>query len=144
MRAGRMWVLLVLAAVFTMHGLQCVTVDANAEHAAMSSMQGSALVAPEAVVSALLLAPAGAHLGMVDLGSAPADDQPAGHGTVHAWAVCFAIVVAGLTLLGLSAIVRNRTVVAGSDRAPVRAPPWSPRAHPLRPPDLAALCLLRI
>jgi hypothetical protein len=139
-----MWVIVVLAAVFSMHGLQCVTADANVDNASMGSMHGSAMTLPDSVFSTHLLVPMDAHHGGVDLGSAPADDGPAGQGAVHAWAVCFAIAVAGLALLPVLALLRSRTSAARSDRGLVRAPPWSRRAHPFRPPDLAALCLLRI
>ena len=39
MRAGRMWVLLVLAAVFSMHGLQCMTADTGHAERSYTAME---------------------------------------------------------------------------------------------------------
>jgi hypothetical protein len=145
MRAGRMWVWLVLAAVFSMHGPQCMAADTH--HADGGSVHVQALAWPEAAAPALLPimeAHPDVIVGMAGMRPAPASQEPPASGAAHAWAACLAVVVSGLTALASLAGLGRRTTSAGWDRTLTVSRSWSARAHRLRPPDLAALCLLRI
>lgn len=155
MRGRRGWVLLLLAAVFTVHGLQCAAADSGApsgEHgnvhalAAAGSDPGLHLVAPGAVMvptdhmtaPALTAAVTTATVG-IPLG---ADHDPTPQGAGHLWALCLAVLAAGLAVL-LLALVRRSTEM----RLPVPRRPFGSTwawLSPLRPPDLYSLCLMRI
>jgi hypothetical protein len=154
--AARGWTaLLLLAAVFAMHGLQCTA--AGTERAAG---HGAATVA---------LVPAGLHDGgahtsatgtpsdapgapldttaMVGAAAPPAgllaaghDSTPAGAGG-HLWTLCLAVLAAGLAAL-LTLLLPRTPAHPGPPWARLRIRPPAGLA-PLRPPDLHVLCLLR-
>ena len=151
---GRRWAaLLVLAAVFAVHGVQCTSlaVDSAAHahgpaHAAPLVLTPSATAddhgggiaasAPQHTVS-LLPAAAGAATAVVGAGH---DTSPPGSAG-HLWTLCLAVLAAGLAVL--LAVLAARLVPLARRlalRAPVRGPGW---VAPPRPPDLFALCLLR-
>lgn len=157
--AVRGWTaLLLLAAVFAMHGLQCLS--AGTEHTA-----GHRAAAVAAAPAGLL--EGGSHPAMVDPGldaHSGVDDGPhatvmvaaalsaglltADHGSmpagagVHLWALCLAVLAAGLAVLFALLLPRLLTLLPAA---------WARlRTHAsagpalLRPPDLHVLCLLRI
>ncbi|GHE12158.1 DUF6153 family protein [Klenkia taihuensis] len=133
------WALLLLAAVFSMHGLQCAAAEptststASAEHAVVGDH---------------------ASLGSMDTGvaGAPAHGaehhDPAGHSAaLHALMVCLAVLAGGVGVLLAALAVwlarrRARAAPAAVLRAVHRA---ADRLRALAaPPDLARLCVLRI
>ena len=134
----RLWVLVLLAAVFAMHGLQCSTAGPGTGHgtpAAPSAIGHS----PAGHSNALVVAPA-VGVAAAEAGIPPA---PAPEHEAHLWAVCLAVLLSAVTLLGAVALLRRggTPVVRGSPSSPRRpAARWAL----LRPPDLSALCLLRI
>jgi hypothetical protein len=148
--ASRGWTaVLLLFAVLAMHGLQCgsaadgaahdgstplVTVAAMAAPAAGDAHHGHAAAHPSTP-----LAPGqdGATAATLDGGH---DGAPL-HGTGHLWAVCLAVLAAGLALL-LALILPRRVALAPA--ALSCAVHRAAGSLPLpRPPDLHALCLLR-
>ena len=141
-----MWVLLLLAAVFSMHGLQCVAADIDsghgmtgAAHAPMASpVQTSSVDVGFAVASNVLhgAAPGNAVASDGSGGGLPA------HGAAF-WAVCLAVLLTGVALLFFVAKIPTPWARAVRARAPsaLWREGWSKRS---RPPDLSALCLLRI
>ncbi|MGY2080631.1 hypothetical protein [Modestobacter sp. SYSU DS0657] len=162
--AARGWTaLLLLAAVFAMHGLQCTA--AGTEHAAG---HGTAAVAaaPTGLLEgglhtgAVSLAPqahssvhdgehGSVHLSATMVAATPvagllaADHGSAPAGAVgHLWALCLAVLAAGLAVLLALLLPRLLTLLpAAWARLRMHA---SAGLAPLRPPDLHALCLLRI
>lgn len=148
---ARLWAaLLLLAAVFAVHGMQCVAAGPVFEHGSTSL----GVAAPVGV-------PAGSvHVGhvadaMPDHGHAAATpggadaDVTGSSGPLAPWhdahllAVCLVVLLAGLTVLGAVVLRRGGAVppVRGSP-TPSRWPTgWSRQP---RPPTLSALCLLRI
>ena len=149
MRTARLLALLVLAAVFSMHGLQCVAGDPGGGHGDMASMQGpphtGADGAPGLMSSPVDGNPGNAaQVGTMAGESTPADGQTPIHGAAHALAVCVAVLLAGFAVLGSLLVLRR--AAHRPDRGPVRirARSWWTSTQLLRPPDLASLCLLRI
>ena len=146
MRAGRMSVLLVLAAVFSMHGLQCTAADTTAAHTGFAHVQASG--SPAAAIPALLpvVSDAQPSSGGVSIaGPAPrtVDQDTRVPRASHASVVCLAVVT-GLVVLGMLFTLRKVTASASPEGVSHLRMAWSALAHPLRPPDLAVLCLLRI
>jgi hypothetical protein len=148
--ATRLWTaLLLLAAVFAMHGLQCVASDPAMEHGSSSLAAVPSVVGGHA--AAVHLAAAGmpdhvdvaAAAGVRDAAATASTGLPSPWHDAHALAVCLAVLLAGLTILGAVARLRGRAIplVRGSPRRGRRFAAWPLRA---RPPDLAILCLLRI
>ena len=139
----RTWLALVLlAAIFSMHGISALPGDAGT-----SVGTSSAHSAMDVAADGVALGPATPSV-VVDHSSggsgAPTHGDPAGHGmTGHLWSLCLAVLLAGAALF---LIVRIRRTVpverALSDLRRVRAPEGL--VGILRPPDLSALCLLRI
>ncbi|NEK87367.1 hypothetical protein GCU60_16635 [Blastococcus saxobsidens] len=154
--AARAWTaLLLLAAVFAMHGLQC-----TAAGTAHTTGHGAAPVASApaglledgphpAMASPGLEAHSGDHDTAAVAAAAPLagllgaghDSAPAGAGG-HLWALCLAVLAAGLAVLVALLLPRLLTLLPAA---------WARlRTHtstslaPLRPPDLHSLCLLRI
>lgn len=145
--ASRMiWALLVLSAVFVMHGVP--SLNAPAEHAGLAQ-------APQALVQSSTDAP-GVYAQVHDAApsvvtpadrltpSAIVDDSPSHPGmAAHVWAACLAVLLLGVALLGAHALVRGSVKAFGQQillrgRRTLWALPVA------RPPDLSALCLLRI
>ena len=165
--AARLWTaLLVLAAVFALHGLQCTTAAGGPGHAATHaghapdafSLAMTALTAgsPDAMVTAgiALADPIGAVTIAGSAASGPATPGAAAtamaavgqgglphDGVAHLWTVCLAVLAAALAVL-LAVLdprsVQLTTPALGYARARLRS------VGPPRPPDLFALCLLRI
>ena len=146
MRARPMWVLVVLAAVFAMHGLPVMAAGSGHPETGTHHVQTPAATG-DAASDVLPVAsdghPSGAA-GMAGPGSAPAGQESPSSGVAHAWAACLAVVATGFTVLGALFLVRAVTPSAGRGGALDRPRSRSVRVHPLRPPDLAVLCLLRI
>ena len=150
MRA-RLWTaLLLLAAVFAMHGVQCVAADPALAHGSTSLLAVASSGAPVAAVHVRAVAAeeprhshgAAAH-GAEEVAATGSTGPPAPWHDAHIVAVCLAVLLAGLTVLG--AVRRLRAMAV----PPVRGSPPSRRclsraAMQHRPPDLFALCLLRI
>jgi hypothetical protein len=159
MRAARLLVLLTLAAVFAMHGLQCVSADPGgthpADHGALSSTDSAPVMAPAVSMTtnpavpghATAVAAAGPAHGapaMAATDPAGSSSPESGHGWAHALAVCLAVLMAGLAMLA-AALLLTRAAPTGSRKAPLaRARSWWAAIQLPRPPDLASLCLLRI
>ncbi|MCZ2818538.1 DUF6153 family protein [Modestobacter sp. VKM Ac-2984] len=142
----RVWTaLLLLAAVFGVHGVQCTTVGPSLEHASVThALTASADVPAAAAQVAVAAAMPGHHH------AAPQGADEAGvTGSLAPWhdghvlAVCLAVLLAGLTVVGALARLRGLAarLVRGSPSSPHRTTGWSWQP---RPPDLAELCLLRI
>jgi hypothetical protein len=148
--AARLWTaLLMLAAVFAMHGLQCTTAAAGSTHG--SGAVHAATVAPAASAADGRMT----GVGLTDPmpgdsavtrsdADAPADagrgSTPHGAG-VHLWTLCLAVLAAGFAVLLALLVPRLFGLVPPAlRRARAHAAGWS---TPLRPPDLFALCVLR-
>lgn len=142
MPSRRWWIVVVLAAVFSMHGVVLVTTAGDAPAvAAQHAMAGPATVVPLSDAASGFLA--GPAVDAVAAAEEPMQDTDPGHGVgAHLWSLCLAI-LAGLTLLG--ALVLTARVSAAN---PATVGSLTRRARrwpgPPRPPDLARLCLLRI
>ena len=164
--AARGWTaLLLLAAVFAMHGLQCTA--AGADHAAGHGAAAVAL-APAGLLdggahTSASSTPTDAHgahpdttpmivaaappAGLLAAAAPPASLLAAGHDSTpaepggHLWTLCLAVLAAGLAVLLTLLLPRTPALLD---------PPWArlrtrlpAGLAPLRPPDLHALCLLR-
>ncbi len=166
-RAARLLVLLTLAAVFAMHGLQCVSADPGgthpADHGAMPSADSMAVMAP--VASAVSMAsamtaeladgpdhvtaveaasPTHGALAVPAAGPAGPANPESGHGWAHALAVCLAVLLAGLAVLAAVLLLRRAAPIGSRQALLARARSWWTAIQLPRPPDLASLCLLRI
>lgn len=145
----RLCSMLLLAAVFVMHGVQCMVADPEGGHAptapalastAMEHPSGPDAVA-DGVAAGLVITPAVMHAVAGPLGAGLPVDRDLGH-NADLWAVCLAV-TGGLVLLAALGLSRRGAVT------PVRGSPFrlvgtAIIAGPLRPPDLSSLCLLRI
>ena len=149
MSTARMLALLALAAVFSMHGLQCVAGEPGDSHGDMALMQGPLSAGSDG--GTMLMSSAvdvitgnGAHVGATAVDGTPTTGHTPFHNAVHALAVCVAIMLSGFAVLGALLVVRRSAHL--TDRGPVRirARSWWTSTQLLRPPDLASLCLLRI
>jgi hypothetical protein len=163
--AARLWTaLLVLAAVFAMHGVQCTTAADSAAHAATPAGHAADAVSLAMTVLTPGHATATAGLTLADpIAAVPiaghADSGPAtlagapamaaaGHGgaphdaAAHLWTVCLAV-LAPAALAVLLALLGSRSVPLTAP-ALVYARARLRSLAPPRPPDLSALCLLRI
>jgi hypothetical protein len=153
-RGRRGWVLLLLAAVFTMHGLPCAAADSGGPSGAHDTIHaigaagphpvlhlvatGAAMASDHTTASPLAAAVTVATIGM-PLG-ADHDSTPHGSGHLRAW--CLAVLAAGLAVLLLALVGRSPgTRLPLPLRAIGRAWGWQ---SPPRPPDLNSLCLMRI
>jgi Family of unknown function (DUF6153) len=158
---ARLWTaLLMLAAVFAMHGLQCtsIAVDTSSAGANWVPAADVAVAGVESMTAASTVhgQPAGSPVSPVagsasaylpglppvsgghDPGHGPAPHDMAG----HLWALCLAVLAAGLAVLLALLLPRLLTLLpAAWARLRTHA---STSLAPLRPPDLHALCLLRI
>ena len=144
MTARRCTVLLLLAGVFALHGVQCTAggTDAAAGHAAAAPAVHSGADALEvtagvAAVEEQPLAPPAVAAAVAGAGYGSVPHDAAG----HLWTVCVAVLAAGLAVL-LAVLAPRLASVAARAVVHLRAAAGS-LAQP-RPPDLSALCLLRI
>ena len=142
MGAGRIGVLLVLTALFWMHGFQSMAVD-NA-HADMASVPVLTLPASAAPTSPPIVSDDHLRSVSTTLGPTAADQESPAPGAAHALAACLAVLATGLTFLGALRHLRKSGASVSRDAAPDRRRSWAARVQRLRPPDLAVLCLLRI
>ncbi|GAB3325625.1 hypothetical protein GCM10027451_50490 [Geodermatophilus aquaeductus] len=146
MPTRRLWVLLLLAAIFSMHGAQYIAADAGLRHTEVAVAQHGA-EDPLDAESLSASTAAGGELQQVtpsvDTGEMAGQPSP-GHGVAsHLWSLCLAILYAGLVLLAAASLIgmvaapvlRDVASHLSSFRGWARLP---------RPPDLSALCLLRI
>ena len=142
MTMPRWWALLLLSAVFGMHGIQCMGADASmaSSYAAPSSPSSSS------VLSGHLSADAAGPVAE----PAPAKLPPAAtvmhrHSGPSGWmdhlgAVCLAVVSAGLAAIALWILTR-RPFPTAVPRP--RAHRWPTSLDPPSPPDIYSLCILR-
>jgi hypothetical protein len=154
--ATRVWAaLLLLISVFAMHGLRCAVADAGTHPTATSDaiVAGTELAAVGSAdlgrAFTMLAAPIpAAHPDDVPAATAESSGGATGHSTVpndmggRLWTACLAVLAAVVAVL--LAVLAPRVVgltVPLLRRGTVRASGW---LSPPRPPDLSALCLLRI
>ncbi|WP_147252394.1 DUF6153 family protein [Blastococcus sp. TF02A-30] len=154
MRGRRGWVLLLLAAVFAMHGLQCAAADSGTTTAAHGTVHttpaqpdpvlhavGPGMVM-ESAAAMTAAAPAAVVAGAAIGASLTEGHDGAPHPAGHLWALCLAVLAAGL-----AAILLVLTGRLGEFRLPLTrrttGGPWA-WLRPPRPPDLYSLCLMRI
>jgi len=143
----RLGVVLVLLALLSMHGLQYLSVGPAADRPVAASVAHGV----EAATSALGTDPVALGDGLVTTVAAggtltesgPLMGNMPGHGVpAHVWSLCLAVLLVAFAVLGAVYGLRSTTAPGGGPvsrpRGPVR-PSW-----PSRPPDLSALCLLRI
>jgi hypothetical protein len=148
--AARLWTaLLMLAAVFAMHGLQCTSAAAQSVGVAPAHIATAAPTSTDGH-SAGATAPGPADLMAADqavTGPPAAASADPGHGSTphgsaeHLRTLCLAVLAAGIAVL--LAMTGARLIQLASPalrRARTRVSGWLP---PPRPPDLFALCLLR-
>lgn len=146
MPTRRLWVLLLLAAIFSMHGAQYIAADAGLRHAEVAVAQhGTEDPLDAGSLSASMAADDQPQQADMSPGATAMAGQPGrGHGVAaHVWSVCLAILYAGLVLFAAAGllvmvaapvsrgIASHLTLFTGWSRLP-----W--------PPDLSALSLLRI
>lgn len=148
MTAPRWWVLLLLSAVFGMHGLQCVGAGGSSmpmQHAAVAAASSSpghgGWVSVEVTAARAAVLPADVHPSSV-LTTAL---DPTGHGSAgvlvdHLWMVCLAVLAAGLAGLALLLSRIRPGLLAVRRRGAHR---WLGSLDPPRPPDIYSLCVLR-
>lgn len=132
----RLFAVMVLAAVITMHGTPALAVDSSPPRDAAGmtiSSQSDPLTEAADGRSGVLDEP-GRH----PTGS-PLPEHDA---ESHLWAACLAVLLAGITLLAAAARLRG-TGIPLLRNPTVRASRSSGWTVPPRPPDLHVLCLLR-
>ncbi|SCX40491.1 hypothetical protein SAMN03159343_0976 [Klenkia marina] len=145
MRARLGWALLLLAAVFAVHGLQCMaaepTADASPKHGvvAMQMALADGHASPEGAEAAPHVVPS-AH--------AASGDVPAGHSAaMHALMVCLAVLAGGIgvALAALAAWLARGRARSMTRRATTAVRAVLDRHRPSLPaPEFARLCVLRI
>ena len=146
---ARLWTALLLAAVFSMHGLQCGAADSPWEHGSTSLGAAASVGVPVAAIQTVVSAgvPDHSHVGPMhgvrDAGASGSTSLPSPWQDAHVLVVCLAVLLVGLTIRGASARIRGMAIPF------VRGPPgpcrWSTGlSRQPRPPDLSLLCLLRI
>jgi hypothetical protein len=148
---GRWTALLMLAAVFAMHGLPSVSALPGRASAA-----APVAVSVPAPMTTLVTAADGAHAhaadspvigsgnsGVLEPAAGVERHGPAPHDSAgHLWTLCLAVLAAALAAV-LATLLPGPVRLNGSslERARRRAPRW---LVPPRPPDLSSLGLLRI
>lgn len=146
MPTRRLWVLVLLAAIFSMHGAQYIAADAGLGHAEVSVAQHGTEDPLDAVsLSGSMAADDQLQQADPSLGAAAVAAQPGpSHGVAaHVWSLCLAILYAGLVLL-VAATLLGRVAVPVPRRIASHLSLFTGWARLPRPPDLSALCLLRI
>jgi putative copper export protein len=133
----RTWIVVLLAAVFLMHGIPSMA----AEQAAVPASHVGTSTAEDGVDLLLVAAVSSADEGTGH------DEEWADHGSTshslasHAWNACLAVLLMGMALLAAAAFRRLPSPRDRRVTSRVRGSVgW---VRPPRPPDLAALCLLR-
>ena len=146
----KLWILLLLAGVLSMHGAQYVVTEpgvggrasVRADHGIGHPSVASAAFSWDVSLSGPSVAartePVAAVAGIPTPGDAP------DHGLAdHAWSLCLAVLLAGL--IALRATGRGRRLASlvrwAVDRGRGLPMGWF---RPPRPPELSSLCLLRI
>jgi hypothetical protein len=155
MRGQRGWVLLLLAAVFAMHGLQCAGADSAAPSGAHGAIHGVTAAEPDPMLHLVgpvvamasadhLTAPTPAAAVTAATVGIPlgADHDSTPQGAGHLWALCLAVLAAGLAVL-LRALVRRSPAIRLPLPRRVTGKAWEWLSPP-PPPDLYSLCLMRI
>jgi hypothetical protein len=143
-RAARVLALLILAAVFSMHGLQCLSAEPAGTHPGDHSANVAMGAAPAGDAHLMVAVSADAAPAAIgDTGSSTSHPGPV-HSAAHALAVCLAVLLAGLALLAAVLSLRRSTPPDRREAALARARSWWASIQLPRPPDLASLCLLRI
>ena len=149
MAARRMWILLLLAAVFSMHSIASAPANpsagqgltATAEHGMGSAASGSETLRTSGSLE--VASPGGWANSAVAVVDPVSPSVPLHDVATHFLSVCLAVLLAGLGWLITS--VRAPTVATPVVRFAAPRPRldmgWF---RPPRPPDLSALCLLRI
>ena len=136
MPARRIGVVLLLAAVFCLHGLDCMAAHSAGGHGA-----GFAAGVP----SPMGWPAAGEGIADHALPGSGHDAGPGPHGPLHGvevWLVCVAVLLTGIGLLRAAA-ARRASAVLSVRGSPLRGRPLRPNRLP-PPPELSALCLLRV
>jgi hypothetical protein len=148
-RARLLWTLLLLAAVFSMHGLSCVAADSEMTGMSMTgmSMTGTSVSAggPESAAVGMVLAlKHGAPAALSDAGhSTGAPDGTA----AHALMVCLAVLAGGVgvALAALAAWLARRRLLTVCTRVTGAVRIVVDRAVACAPtPELSRLCVLRV
>ena len=149
MTKSRWWVLVVLAAFFSMHGVQCMpgessamSTSAMAPAGAIVELAPGAADHPTASTDPTASTPAthGAASDEADPhGSGPS--SPLGSAMAHLSAACLAVLSA--TLAALVAVAIALAIARFVLTTRPSAPRWVQRLSPLHPPDIFALCVLR-
>ncbi|SDN69470.1 hypothetical protein SAMN05428965_1185 [Geodermatophilus sp. DSM 45219] len=128
---GRTWILVLLAAVFLMHGIPSTAVGNGATPGAHAETAAGPDIA---TASAAHPAP--------DSRDGRTDHDSSSHSTAsHAWNACLAVLLMGMAVLVL--LVVRRSSALPDHRAPPRLPGAVSWVSPPRPPELSVLCLLR-
>ena len=150
MPGQRLWVLLLLTAVFWMHGTQYIPAEpgagavamGTADHGTGASASGAPIADSGTAATNLRSADAAAPLAAV-LGSSPPVSAPDHDRAQHFWSLCLAALLAGLAVLGAAVVVRRVAFLVHRTRGRgLRLTmDWLPLP---RPPELSSLCLLRI
>lgn len=150
MSARRLWILLLLAAVFSMHSTQYISSEpgagrsttATAEHGTGASSAGASIAGSGAAADDLRPAAATAQLAAV-VGDPTPVDAPDHGGAGHFWSLCLAVLLAGILVLGGAVVTRRpaAAVLRTRERDPRLPMRWF---RPPRQPELSSLCLLRI
>jgi hypothetical protein len=147
---SRWWVLLVLAAFFSMHGVQCTAADCGAEGSTTAGAVAMAALGndhAEATPRAADAAAPGAVAHSATSVAVPADVHATGHSghssgsMAHLWATCLAVLSATLAALAVAPTTVAVTSFAAAGRR--STPRWVQRPAPLRAPDIFSLCVLR-
>ena len=152
MLSRRLWALTLLAAVFVMHGVPflggagdhggaLIHQEVQGRSGTADLMSGLSMSPGSVLAASPVMAAAAEQLTVLaDDGGAGAPDDGMGS---HLWAACLAVLLIGVVLLGAGVLARTR---AASPFDGVRAAGLrlGQRALVERPPDLSALCLLRI
>jgi hypothetical protein len=136
----RTWALLLLAAVFLMHGAPSMATDPGADGGPPLAAH-AAMVAPQDGLDASEATSLGSP--PVAVLDAQPQEGPTSHSmATHLWTACLAVLLAGVVLFAAAALHRTRLAPQrrGSDGR-VRGSPSSVGLP--RPPDLFVLCLLR-
>ncbi|MGN6687551.1 MAG: hypothetical protein ACTHK1_08435 [Actinomycetales bacterium] len=148
MTAPRWCALLLLAAVFGMHGVQCMGADspmvaphAHASGALTPPMPSAHVMGDDSLAAAV--APSAENLlpaGPVMAAGTHEPKQPTGL-MDHLWAVCLAVLSAVLAAIALLLLKKRRPSIPAPPMA--RGHRWWTGLDPPRPPDIYCLCVLR-